>query len=231
MELYYWKECKRWLDTPHLLIAGTTGSGKSVLLNSLIYTAMQLGGTFFFIDLKRVELKRYKRLASNLGMATEPHQVDNVLDHAISIMEQRYKTMKGVEGDDPHIYIVIDELADLIYSCPKSCLEKVVKIGRLGRAAHVHLICATQDPSKKTLSAHLMQNFTTRIALRCFSPIESRQIIGDKGAENLPQYGYGLVRTSYGIRKEEIPFTPEFDINALVREMSYPKYFINAIKY
>ena len=213
-------------NATHTLIAGASGSGKSVILNSLICSICDRGDFLFLIDLKRVELARYKRLIGTLGTATEPNQVKPLLQHIVTLMDNRYKTMKGVQSEETHIYVIIDELADLTYSCDKECLDLIVKIGRLGRAANIHLICATQDPSKKTLSAPLMQNFTTRIALRCFSPIESRQIIGKAGAEELPQYGYALMRDSYGVTRVKVPMTSESDLKTVIRAFSKPMCYV-----
>ena len=127
------------------------------------------------------------------------------LDSVIYIMEKRFKRMgdKKKTAEGPY-YVVIDELADMITI--KGVLERLVKIGRLGRAANIHLLCATQDPSRRTLPAQLMQNFTCTVALRCRSAIESRQIIGVPGAELLPKYGYGYRWDADGIEKFAIPF-------------------------
>lgn len=217
-DTYSWNVCDDILKENHILIAGTTGSGKSVMLNSMVFSAITSSHLFYFIDLKRVELRRYRDMVSTLGVATEPEQVIPLLDRAISQMEHRYSHMKGVKSTDSHIFIVIDELADL--STIKGVEERLIKIGRLGRAANIHLLCATQDPSRKTLKASLMQNFTCCVALRCRSSIESRQIIGVKGAELLPKYGHGIEWNADGISKIKIPFTPDEDIDYLVSKFA-----------
>jgi len=121
--------------------------------------------------------------------------------------------------DGKPLYVVIDELADLVSN--KKALELIIKIGRLGRAAQVHLICATQDPSRKTLPAALMQNFTTTVALRCRSAIESRQIIGIPGAEKLPKYGYGIQWDAEGTHNIDIPLTDERMLEEQIREVTF----------
>lgn len=203
--------------SPHILIAGTTGSGKSVALNNLIYTLLLTQGNspmFMFIDTKRVELKQYKSLPGCVCYVTEPEDVSAYLEMVISEMDERYETMEGKETDMPHLYVVIDELADLIDEA--NVRKQLVKIGRLGRAAHIHLLACTQDPSRFTLSAQLMQNFTTRIALRCRDNIESRQILGVTGADHLPKYGYGILSDADGERKIKITLTPDEYIDKAV---------------
>ena len=203
------------LDSPHSLIAGTTGSGKSVMLHSLMFAAMARDAYFIFIDLKRVEMADFKDLPNTLTYATEEEDAVKALDLAIAIMEKRYKEMTGKMYEGAELYIVIDEMADLV-GTSKKCLERMVRIGRLGRAARVHMICATQDPSRRTLKAQLMQNFTACLALRCKTAIESRQVTGYPGAELLPKHGEGYLWDADGYRKVNIPMIPEEDMNALI---------------
>ena len=192
------------INSAHTLIAGTTGSGKSVLLNKAItYIDDYTSGICEFFDLKRVELSEYRDHVFCLDYITEPEDVLEALDAMIYLMDQRYKRMVGKSSDECPIYIVVDELADML--TVDGSLERLVKIGRLGRASNIHLLCATQDPSRHTLPAQLMQNFTCTIALRCRSSIESRQIIGVPGAETLPKHGYGYRWDADGIQKFAIP--------------------------
>lgn len=203
------------LDSPHSLIAGTTGSGKSVMLHSLMFAAMARNAYFIFIDLKRVEMADFKDLPNTVAYATEEEDAVKALDLAIAIMEKRYKQMTGKMYEGAELYIVIDEMADLVCTS-KKCLERMVRIGRLGRAARVHMICATQDPSRRTLKAQLMQNFTACLALRCKTAIESRQVTGYPGAELLPKHGEGYLWDADGYRKVNIPMIPEEDMNELI---------------
>lgn len=217
------------LNAHHSLIAGTTGSGKSVLLNSVIVEGLKRDYDFWFIDLKRVELNQYKKTRNCLAYATEPEQAISLLDDIIDDMDEEYERMeeRGVkETDRPHRYLVIDELADLVST--KGVLDKIVKIGRLGRAAHIHTIGATQDPSRFTLSAQLMQNITCAVALRCKTSIESRQIIGVDGAEALPKYGKGYISTYAGVKKVDIPLTPGDEISRVIAEHAPVKRVENA---
>lgn len=211
--------CEAILNTPHALIAGTTGSGKSVLLNGVICEGLNRDVEFWFIDLKRVELNQYKKTYNCLRYVTEPEEVMPLLDDIIDDMDDEYERMESLgikESTRPHRYLVIDELADLVST--KGVLDKLVKLGRLGRAAHIHMIGATQDPSRYTLSAQLMQNITCSVALKCKTSIESKQIVGVAGAEMLPPHGKGLITTYGGVKKVDIPFISEDEINSVLSE-------------
>ena len=207
-------------NTAHTLIAGTTGSGKSVLLNTILYSMIKndiISGKmteFVMIDPKRVELKQYKKYKQCSRYVTEPEDALDTLDDVIDVMEDRYAEMVGKESTDHRIYVVIDELADLLDT--PGILERIVKLGRLGRAAHIHLLMCTQDPSRHTLSAQIMQNVTTAVALRCKKDIESKQIIDAAGAEKLPRYGKAIVYDQDGYHTIRIPMIPDEDINELI---------------
>lgn len=197
---------KPLINTAHTLIAGTTGSGKSVLLNDVLKYIQKHEGFCSMFDLKRVELNEYRNDPMCNHYTSEPEDVTKELDSIIFIMEQRFKRMGNKKRTDEWpLYVVIDELGDMVTI--KGVLERLVKIGRLGRAANIHLLCATQDPSRRTLPAQLMQNFTCTVALRCRSAIESRQIIGVPGAETLPKYGYAYRWDADGIEKFAVPYT------------------------
>lgn len=211
--------------TAHTLIAGATGCGKSVLLNSILYSLIKKGVVypdqfpyFVLIDTKRVELKQYKPLRDFIDYESEPEKVCALLDWVIKEMDRRFDEMKGKETTAPYIYVVVDELADLVEE--SGVLDRIVKIGRLGRAAHIHLLCCTQDPSRRTLSARLMQNFTTCVALKCKSDIDSRQVIGRAGAEDLPKHGKAIVLDQNGYRVVDTPYISDDDIDNLVEGLA-----------
>ncbi len=212
------------LGQPHVLIAGATGSGKSVLLHGLIYTALfQSPATvnFVLIDPKRVELAGYKQLPHTLKYASEPDDIRAAVRHSVDLMERRYKTMQKngqriYYGAD--IYIIIDEFADLITTQKKDVLPSLCRIAQLGRAAKVHLIIATQRPTRDIINGQIKVNIDARIALRCPTAQDSRNIITVSGAENLPRYGQGYYLTPETMRPVlvNIPYTDPAALSARV---------------
>lgn len=182
----------------HVLVAGCTGSGKSVLLDNLLYTHFAgLGAAAVLLDPKRVGLTKWKDDDRVVMHEVTPVGIRSALRDCCGVMENRYAEMERLRQEQtsrPHIYIYLDELADLMHSDPES-VNYLLHLLRLGRAAGIHLVAATQDPSRKTLPASLQQNFTGIFALRCRSAIESRQTIGYKGAEDLPMHGQALYWT------------------------------------
>lgn len=187
------------LNTAHALIAGTTGSGKSTALHALIYYIMQTQPpsrvSLILIDLKRVELCIYKNVQHVLKYANTTPEAIQTLKQCETFMRNRYKDMEATgstRSNKTHVYIIIDELADLL-ATSKQASEIIASIGRLGRAANIHLILATQSPSRKTLPAIIQQNITLTIALKCKTAIESRQVIGIAGAEELKRCGDCLI--------------------------------------
>ena len=153
----YYRLYMDMLKQPHLLVAGATGSGKSVVINALMYTALyspcgagEGAKEFILIDPKRVELIDYKHLPHTIAYASEPDQMRKALDHALQITETRYKAMqkahsKKYTGSD--LYIIIDEFADLMTTDKRYIMPKVQRLAQIGRAAKVHIILATQTLS------------------------------------------------------------------------------------
>lgn len=179
----------------HLLIAGATGSGKSVTLHGII-TALILSDDppeLCFIDLKRVEMQRYKKIAS--AYANNGKQALQLLETLHGITEQRYYKMEKQhieKWNGRHIYLIIDEYAELLYSTNKKCIPLVQSIMQLSRAAGIHIILATQCVLREILSTPIKCNFDSFLALRCRSKQDSRNIINCAGAELLPRYGKGI---------------------------------------
>ena len=215
---------KTMLEGGHHLIAGTTGSGKSVLLNGILHTALALytpdEANFVLIDPKMVELYPYKKLPHTVRYADDPQRTLEIFQEASKIMARRYESMRS-RGDKTYngktIYIIIDEFADLISGNGLLSVEiekELTHLLRLGRAAKVFIFAATQDPSRRTVKAQLVHNFPNRVALRCLSAIESRQIIGQAGAEKLPRYGEFYYLTPDGIEHYHgMPLVPDSEIN------------------
>ena len=183
------------LDLPHLLIAGATGSGKSVLLNGLIYNLTvehsPAEAEMILIDPKRVELVAYSDMPHCIRYASRPDEMLMALRDAVGIMEQRYQQMqnqrvRSYQGRD--LYIFIDELADLMITQKREILPLLTRLAQLGRAAKIHTVICTQCvlSSSGILPSQLKVNYDNRVALRTASAQDSRNIIGTAGCEKLP---------------------------------------------
>lgn len=188
---------KKMLEGAHLLIGGETGSGKSTVLNGILLTAITTmtpnDAQFVLVDTKEVELTQYKDLPHTVEFIKEASDVPALLDRVCEYMQSEYHRMAGIgirKSDMPNLYIVIDEIADLMCSeYARDIKRGLQRILQKGRAANIHIIACTQSPSRKTLPAELVINFTDRVALHCASAIESRQILNESGAENIQGYG------------------------------------------
>lgn len=195
---------------PHVLIAGASGSGKSSLMHAVILSLAAVSGhtqpRFAFIDVKRVEFSQYA--ASRFPMALYPRpacdlaDIRNKLTDLSRLIDGRYKLMEKrniATWDGQKVYIVIDELADLVIG-HRDILNEIIHICQIGRAAGVHVIAATQIPSRATIPTLLQVNMPCHIALRVSSPIESRIIIGDAAATDLCNPGDLILDTADGSR-------------------------------
>ncbi len=195
---------------PHLLVAGATGSGKSVSLNSMIlsilFKATPAHVRFLMIDLKMLELSFYEGIPHLLlPVVTNAKNAKTALRWMTDEMERRYSMMaqKGVrniekynhkvireEGETlPYIVVVIDELADLMMVSPKEVEEYIARLAQMARASGIHLILATQRPSVDVLTGIIKANFPARVACKVFSKVDSRTILDTNGAESLLGYG------------------------------------------
>lgn len=202
---------------PHVLIGGTTGSGKSVLVNGIITAAMRCeNARAYLIDPKRIELGAYRRARFCRAYGRTPADVVRLLSCVNSTMDAIYSYMERRRLKNcpfAPLYVIIDELADLMISDQrKRILPLLQRLLQLGRAANIHVIAATQAPSRRVIPAELVLNFTHRVALRCLSSIESRQIINAPGAETLPQYGRALILTPEGLTLRAVPNCTAVDV-------------------
>lgn len=196
---------------PHLLVAGTTGSGKSVCMNSIItsilYRAKPDEVKFLMIDPKQVEFSKYAGIPHLLvPVVTDPRKAAGALGWAVSEMLQRYQRLsqvgvRDIEGynkyvskyDDmdpmPKICIFIDEFADLMMAAPKEVEDSVCRLAQMARAVGMHLVIATQRPSVDVITGLIKANISSRIALTVSSQIDSRTILDASGAEKLLGHG------------------------------------------
>ena len=218
------------LTKPHVLIAGATGSGKSVVINGLIYTALYQSpatARFILIDPKRVELKAYSNLPHTIDHAAghNPTAWKSALQTACNIMDARYNSMKGKMYNGSDVYVIIDEFADIRKSGGRDCYNLVLRLLSEGRAARVHCIIATQIPNCQILPTELRGDISYRIALRTSNKIESRIIMDAPGCEQLPDYGYGFYYHPGRDRRElyQIPFIDDLQIDRLIKYWTGPK--------
>jgi S-DNA-T family DNA segregation ATPase FtsK/SpoIIIE len=211
------------LKQTHLLIAGATGSGKSVVINGIITTSLKDSPAqvqYILIDPKRVELVDYKPLPHTIAYASEPDTMVQALQRAMHLIEDRYAIMqrqhvKKYSGSN--VYIVIDELADLMTTNKKQVQPLIQRIAQIGRAAKVHIIAATQCPLSAVIPTPIKVNFDSRVGLRTRSRQDSRNILGCGGCELLPSYGQGYYMTAQGIELYKIPMYDQTTTNALIQ--------------
>ena len=210
------------LKQPHLLIAGSTGSGKSVLVHGLIYTALYNSPCkvqFILIDPKRVELVDYKALPHCIAYASEPGTMVQALNHAMSIVESRYKAMQATHTklfQGSNIYVVIDELADLMTTNKRQIMPLLQRLCQIGRASRVHVIACTQCPIAKIIPTEIKVNFDSRVALRTRSKQDSRNITGFTGCEQLPRYGKGYYMTPEQYTLYNIPMIDQTERRRII---------------
>lgn len=210
------------LKQPHLLIAGATGSGKSVVINGILYTALYNSPAaveLILIDPKRVELIDYAQLPHTLKYASEPGDMVQALELAMTITERCYKAMQArhtKKYDGGAVYVIIDELADLMTTNRRQVQPLLQRLAQIGRAANVHIIAATQCPLSAVIPTPIKVNFDSRVGLRTRSKQDSRNILGVGGCELLPRYGQGYYMTPEGLTLYNIPMQTPEDLQALL---------------
>jgi len=230
---------------PHLLIAGTTGSGKSVCINtiilSLLYRHTPDRCKFILIDPKMLELSTYEGIPHLLcPVITEAKKAASVLGWVVKEMESRYRLMTkdGVRNIDgyngkhqlpmPYIVVVVDEMSDLMLVAGKEIENYIQKLSQMARAAGIHIIMATQRPSVDVITGTIKANFPTRISFQVTSKIDSRTILGEQGAEQLLGKGDMLYMSSANkIVRIHAPFVSDNEIekiNNSLRAQSEPDY-------
>ncbi len=230
---------------PHLLIAGTTGSGKSVCINTIILSLLYKHGPnkckFILIDPKMLELSTYEGIPHLLcPVITEAKRAASVLGWVVKEMESRYRLMTrvGVRNIDgynskhklpmPYIVVIVDEMSDLMLVAGKEIEGYIQKLSQMARAAGIHIIMATQRPSVDVITGTIKANFPTRISFQVTSKIDSRTILGEQGAEQLLGKGDMLYMSSANkIVRIHAPFVSENEIekiNNYLRSQAEPDY-------
>ena len=237
---------------PHLLIAGTTGSGKSVCINtiilSLLYKHTPEKCKFILIDPKMLELSTYEGIPHLLcPVITEAKRAASVLGWVVKEMESRYRLMTkvGVRNIDgynekhklamPYIVVIVDEMSDLMLVAGKEIENYIQKLSQMARAAGIHIIMATQRPSVDVITGTIKANFPTRISFQVTSKIDSRTILGEQGAEQLLGKGDMLYMSSANkIVRIHAPYVSENEIdkiNNFLRNQAEPNYVDEILNY
>tara|TARA_B100000963_G_scaffold57242_1_gene45334 strand:+ start:34 stop:2118 length:2085 start_codon:yes stop_codon:yes gene_type:complete len=230
---------------PHLLIAGTTGSGKSVCINTIILSLLYRHSPdkckFILIDPKMLELSTYEGIPHLIcPVITEAKKAASVLGWVVKEMESRYRLMtkEGVRNIDgyntkhklsmPYIVVVVDEMSDLMLVAGKEIENYIQKLSQMARAAGIHIIMATQRPSVDVITGTIKANFPTRISFQVTSKIDSRTILGEQGAEQLLGKGDMLYMSSANrIVRIHAPFVSDIEIekiNNFLRSQAEPDY-------
>ena len=223
------------LSQPHTLIAGATGSGKSVAINGLISNIMlrspfdqPSGAQMILIDPKRVELAAYARLPHTLVHAGgfHPEKWTSALSRAVREMDKRYTAMernhrKMYPGGD--LYVIIDEWAAIAKNGGPEAYRLVLRLVSEGRAARVHVIMATQVPKANIIPTEIRENFTARLCLMTENATQSRVIMECNGCEDLPDpkregYAHGYYKLPGKNNRElwEIPYVRDAELDRLV---------------
>jgi S-DNA-T family DNA segregation ATPase FtsK/SpoIIIE len=230
---------------PHLLIAGTTGSGKSVCINTIIVSLLYKLNPdlckFILIDPKMLELSAYEGIPHLLTpVITDSKKAASALGWTVREMNSRYKlmSMEGVRNIDgynakhklkmPYIIVVVDEMSDLMLVAGKEIESYIQKLSQMARAAGIHIIMATQRPSVDVITGTIKANFPTRISFRVSSKIDSRTILGEQGSEQLLGNGDMLFMSSANrIVRIHGPYVSEKEIEKItnvLRAQGMPDY-------
>ncbi|MCS7279400.1 MAG: DNA translocase FtsK 4TM domain-containing protein [Thermodesulfobacteriaceae bacterium] len=241
------------MKMPHLLIAGSTGSGKSIFLHSvilsLIYKSNPEQVRFLMIDPKRIELSVYEGIPYLLHpVVLEPKTATKALHWAVSEMERRYSLFEEVSARNldsynehfeeklPYIVLIIDELADLMVVSSKEVETLLTRLAQMARAAGIHLLVATQRPSVDVITGLIKANFPARISFQVTSKVDSRTILDTQGAERLLGAGDMLFLPpgSSSLKRIHAPYVSEKEVKRVVeylKKLGEPEYLTDLNTY
>jgi S-DNA-T family DNA segregation ATPase FtsK/SpoIIIE len=231
------------VDMPHLLVAGSTGSGKSVALNALLVSLLcklkpdEL--KLIIIDPKRLEFSAYQDIPHLLfPIITQAHRAAPVLRWLVRVMEERYEMMaqlgsrsisdykqmckrEGKKDELPYILLMIDELADLMMVARRDIEDSIARLAQMARAAGIHLIVATQRPSVDVLTGVIKVNFPSRMSFRVTSKVDSRTVLDALGAETLLGKGDMLFMDSHSARMRRVhgAYVTDTEIDRIVNHI------------
>lgn len=224
---------KDMMQQSHLLIAGATGSGKSVLINGLISTAVYDSpavARFILLDPKTTELWQWAKLPHTISYSYETADMIKALKNAVDIMGARLQHMHAVGErlwSGAQVYIIIDELADLLTTCKADVVPLLQRICQLGRAAGIHCIAATQCLLASVLPTQVRVNFASIVCLRTATKQQSRFIVDKTGAEQFPDpkaegKALALYRKGADITQLQLYMVPDDEQARLVSWWSSP---------
>ena len=222
-----YKHLQDMLKQPHLLIAGTTGAGKSTLINALMYTALfqsPLDVRFVLIDPKGNELIDYAELPHTERHCYTFEAIEQTVADCVSLMDKRYKIMRAKRekiytGTD--FYIVIDEYNFIKFRCSKQTETNIKTLAMQGRAAKIHLIIATQRPTSDVIDGCIKSCLPSRVCLRTATRQESKNVLDCFGAEALPPYGSAFYQTPETLMKPTLCSVPYYSQNQINEQINH----------
>lgn len=195
-----------WNDVKHVLVAGATGSGKSVFLNTLLYAILEQhkGNVMIdIIDCKRVGFQYWKK--RKCCIYTEMNEIERDLKWACDEMERRYKTLSVMPNTKlTPLFIVVDELADLMLNKKYDCETYIIRLAQKARGANIHLVLATQRPTVNVVNGLIKANCDTRVCLKVASVRDSVVMLDHKGAEKLNGYGDCLIKLPNDFQEKRV---------------------------
>lgn len=209
-----------WIDlteTPHMIVAGTTGSGKSTVLHNLIANLIPQNTQLYLIDPKHIEFTAYKDGFKTIQVSSEYQDSLMMLNNIMEIMEHRFTSTLSHQ-EYPFIVVMIDEFADLmLQDDTKEFRKTLCKLAQKGRAAGIHIILSTQRPAANIIDGNIKANFPARLSCKTASSIDSRVVLDTRGAESLYGKGDALLKLNDCVRFQ-VAYTNAQEVSMYYRE-------------